>query len=285
MSDQDLGASPEPEQSRPRRALPDDSAAWEDSTPTEEFAPVPDAAPQRGYPEDSAPPPTAPGAAAPPPGTSTQPAPEGPTPDWTRLVIGLIVVVLGIAVVVWLGLRDRGATAEPAPAASTSPVATPDEPTESPTEAQPTTAAPAQPAPIETLPVEEPTVEATTEAPVEEPSEEPEQVVPEDNPAPLTNDDLPQRLVGYALTDDLVYESDANAIFIMDMGIWVVDPNWEELTFPDAEPVAENASCSPDEGAGQGCIIMSGAHGVITASGDPGADITEFVLALAAHLR
>lgn len=272
-----------PQQPGPRRGYPtpEEAAQWQepDPAPTEPISPVP----QRGYADDAPPPPVDPAG-----------PPYEEDPSRLPLILGIIVLLAVAALIAWLVLRDGGSdTAEPAPpptTVATTPVEAPATPTETAEEPTPTVtetttvAAPETTAAEVTTPAEEPTeTETAVEEPTEAPTEEPTEVAVEIQP--LTAEDLPQELAGYVLGDDLTYEGDDHVILVSDLGIAEMDPAWQEMTFPDAEEVADNASCSTFDDGAQACFILSANYGVISTSGDPDVDITEFVQALAEHLR
>lgn len=276
MSNQGFGGGPpqgESQPPRPRRAYvePEDSGA-DQPTLVEQSPPAQE--PQRGYPP-----------------SSTMPA-DAPVderdPGRLPLILGIVILVAVAAVIAYLLLRDRGAeTAEPAPAPVTSSAApasptqvAPSEPDETAAAPETTVLEPAPPTEEAAPPTEEPTTETAV---VEEPAEEP--VDPTGEPQELTAADLPATLAGYTLEDEMVYEQGEQKVFVSALGIAEMDPEWQEMTFPGAAAVADNASCMSDDENAQGCYIQSSTFGVVTASGDPGVDITEFVQALADHLR
>lgn len=277
-----------PAQPAPRRALPDadETLEWTPS-PTPSAAEELPVAPQRSYQEPADGAPTDPPTAALEYAVETSRAP---------LILGVVILLAVAAVIAYLALRDRDpGTAEPAPSPAVTFAATPTE--TAPVEA---TTAPAVTETAEPAPEGSPgqatdaTGEATAEGtatqppePEQEPSSEPSssgRPSPTGDPQPLTSDDLPDALAGYELGDDLTYRLGDRSILLADLGIRELDPAWQEMTFPDAQPVSDNAFCSADDGGGQGCFLISATHGIITASGDPGEDITEFVVALAGHL-
>ncbi|MDO5691846.1 MAG: hypothetical protein Q4G70_05095 [Pseudomonadota bacterium] len=220
-------------------------------------------------------------APVPPPPPPPPPIPGDPARDRSRLplVLGIVILLAVAAVIAYLALRDNDAkTAEPAPT-STATVSTPAE-TPTTTEAAPPTAEATTPAADPT----QPETEAPTAEPTETVTEDPVDEAPAAEPEPLTDADLPETLAGHTRGEHLIYTADGHSVFLSDLGIPEMDPAWQEMTFPGAKPVADNAFCSTDDEGSQGCFIISTKHGVVTASGDPGVDITAFVVALAKHL-
>lgn len=277
MSGQDFNdeISPIDPPDRPKRAAyPDPDESLATTQPLHE--PETEEQPQRGYTE-------------PPP--AVEGGEEEPDPSRRPLILGIVILLALAAVITYLVFRDRDAdTAEPVPPPTQTVTTSAAPPPASPTADATETAEATQPT-AETTPSEEPAApETTSEAtPTSEATAETTAPEPAGDPAPLTAADLPGTVGGWTfnseIAEDLVYGRDGDFILLSALGIWEMDPAWQEMTFPGAQPLGDNVSCSADEGAGQGCFIMSSAFGVVTASGDPGVDISEFVTELAGHLR